>query len=90
MQRLIAHVRGRVQGVGFRYFVRTEAKRLGLSGWVRNEPDGGVSVVAEGSRSDLEALLERLRTGAPSSRVTDVNTSWEPARGETGEFRIRL
>jgi acylphosphatase len=86
--RLDATVRGRVQGVGYRYFALREARRLGLSGWVANESDGSVHVVAEGRRDALEALLGRLNEGPPAGWVDGVATRWEPARGVAAGFRI--
>lgn len=62
-------VRGRVQGVGYRWFVREHARQLGLSGWVRNEPDDTVTVVACGPMAALEQLAVVLREGPPASRV---------------------
>src|SRR4051812_25501400 len=75
--RLEAVVRGRVQGVGFRAFVRERARRLGLGGFVRNEWDGTVLVVAEGPRDRLEALLEALRQGPAGAWVSSVETRWD-------------
>jgi acylphosphatase len=86
--RLEAAARGRVQGVGFRVFVLREAMRLGLDGFVANERDGGVRVMAEGPRDNLLALLERLREGPPASVVERVIERWEPARGLGPGFRI--
>jgi acylphosphatase len=86
--RLEASVRGRVQGVGFRYFVLREAMYLGLTGLVANERDGGVRVLAEGPRVDLLELLDRLREGPPASIVERVVERWEPARGAGSTFRI--
>jgi len=86
--RLDATVRGRVQGVGFRYFALREAGELGLSGWVANDADGSVRVVAEGPREALEALLARLEEGPPAGWVDGVASRWEPARGLRGGFRI--
>lgn len=63
---------GRVQGVGFRWFTREEARELGLSGRVRNLPDGSVEVVAVGNRAALESLRERLREGPPGGRVQEI------------------
>jgi acylphosphatase len=77
-ERLDASVRGMVQGVGFRYFVLREARRLGLDGWVANEADGSVHVVADGPRHRLEALLDLLREGPPASLVERVTTNWIP------------
>ena len=86
--RLDATVRGRVQGVGFRYFALREAGRMALDGWVANEQDGSVRVVAEGPRDALEALLARLEEGPPSGWVDAVSTRWEPPRGLGPGFRI--
>ncbi|MDR1420687.1 MAG: acylphosphatase [Treponema sp.] len=67
-----ALVEGRVQGVGFRYSCRHEARRLGLNGWVRNT-GGGVEVQAEGPRKKLDLFLEWLRVGPPGARVDSVH-----------------
>jgi acylphosphatase len=87
-ERLDASVRGRVQGVGFRYFVFREASYLGLDGFVANERDGSVHVVAEGPAWVLDDLLERLREGPPASIVERVIERREPARGIGGGFRV--
>jgi len=88
--RLRALVRGRVQGVFFRDFTRICARRLGLSGWVRNLPDGrSVEVVAEGKRATLEELVANLREGPPGAYVQAVEVEWSPARSEFDSFRIR-
>lgn len=89
VQRLEAHVRGRVQGVGYRYFVRGQASRAGLRGWVANESDGGVRVVAEGPRPALEELLAALRHGPPGARVEAVDSSWLPATESMTGFGVR-
>jgi acylphosphatase len=65
-------VRGRVQGVGFRWFVEREARILGIAGWVRNNSDGSVEVLAMGSRDQLIGLRGRLQQGPRASRVDDV------------------
>ena len=67
-----AEVRGRVQGVGYRYFTIREAERLNINGWVRNAYDGGVEVWAEGSMDALEQFLARLRQGPHYSHVVSV------------------
>ena len=87
--RLEATISGRVQGVGFRYFVARSASRLGLDGWVANERDGTVRCIAEGSRADLEAFLAELREGPPSAVVTAITEAWGPARGEGPGFGVR-
>jgi acylphosphatase len=63
---------GRVQGVGFRFFAERAAREAGVAGWVRNRPDGTVETVAEGEPGAVERYLERLRSGAPGSRVTSL------------------
>jgi acylphosphatase len=65
-------VRGRVQGVGFRWFVEREAKVLAISGWVRNNADGSVEVLAMGTREQLFGFHSRLRQGPRAARVDDV------------------
>ncbi len=87
--RLEARVRGRVQGVGFRYFVLREAGRLGLAGWVANEVDGSVRCVAEGPRPDLEALLASLVEGPPGGVVERVETVWTAPTGGFDQFEVR-
>jgi acylphosphatase len=86
--RLVVRIEGRVQGVGYRMFVRERAVALGLSGWVRNLPSGDVDLEAEGPRAVLERLLRELRSGPPASRVLHVHAEWAPARGTNG-FEIR-
>ena len=81
-------VRGRVQGVGFRWFVEREAHVLGVSGWVRNNADGSVEVLAQGTRDQLLGLRSRLRQGPRAARVDEVEESEVgPVAGLTS-FRI--
>jgi acylphosphatase len=87
--RLEATVRGRVQGVGFRYFVVRESRRLGLSGWVGNEPDGSVRVVAEGSDAAIDALELAIQTGPPGAVVDAVSRVRMPATGGFRGFAVR-
>ncbi len=68
-------VRGRVQGVGFRWFVEREAHILGVAGWVRNNADGAVEVLAQGTRDQLSALRDRLQQGPRAARVDQVDES---------------
>jgi acylphosphatase len=82
-ERLVAHVHGRVQGVGYRYFVHESAQSLGLAGTVQNCADGSVQVEAEGPREMLVRLLETLKEGPPAARVTRVIEEWSEARGLT-------
>lgn len=87
--RLDAVVRGRVQGVGFRFFVARRAAALGLRGWVANGPDGSVQCVAEGARDALQALLAALELGPAGARVDGVSAAWSSAVGSFDGFEIR-
>ena len=81
-------VTGRVQGVGYRYFVIQAVKDLDLRGWVRNLPDGSVEVCAEGSEEELGLIVTRLRQGPALSRVDSVREEPAAPNGEPA-FRIR-
>ena len=81
-------IHGDVQGVGFRYFVTREAHARGLTGWVRNRSDGAVELVAEGERSDLDALLSAARQGPSHARVADVDARWSAAAGGLEPFNL--
>jgi acylphosphatase len=81
-------VRGRVQGVGFRWFVEREAHILGIAGWVRNNADGSVEVLAQGSRDQLSGLRSRLREGPRAARVDAVEESEVRASAGLTSFRI--
>ena len=86
---LRAVVHGRVQGIGFRDYVLTRARFLGLAGYARNLPDGrSVEVVAEGPRSDLEQLLEYLHEGPRMSRVDAVDVEWGEPTGAYARFGV--
>ena len=73
MNQLHVRVRGRVQGVGFRWFVRERARRLGLAGWVKNLPDGSVEVVATGDSGQLDLLRNELRRGPEGASVESLD-----------------
>jgi acylphosphatase len=88
MERLRAVVHGEVQGVGFRYFLVTRARPLGLEGWVRNRPDGAVELVAEGERAELEHLLQAARQGPRGADVRDVEVEWGHAVGGLAPFDL--
>jgi acylphosphatase len=81
-------VRGRVQGVGFRWFVEREARTLGIAGWVRNNVDGTVEVLAMGSGEQLRALKARLEAGPRASRVETVDDLAAEPVPELKTFRI--
>ncbi len=87
--RLAAHITGLVQGVNFRWYTQRRAHELGLVGYVRNEPDGSVSFVAEGDRAALDRLLDFARTGPSSAVVENVETEWSAPTGEFHRFEIR-
>jgi|SRR5882757_10963200 acylphosphatase len=81
-------VRGRVQGVGFRWFVEREAHILGIAGWVRNRSNGTVEVLAMGTRDQLSGLRSRLREGPRAARVDDVEESEAESVKGLNSFRI--
>jgi acylphosphatase len=81
-------VRGRVQGVGFRWFVEREAHILGIAGWVRNNPDSSVEVLAQGTKEQLAGLQSRLREGPRAARVDDVEEFDTAPMSEMSTFRI--
>ena len=88
--RLSARVTGRVQGVGYRWWVVDLATRLGLVGWVQNSPDfGAVELVAEGDPSALDELEARLADGPSAARVDHVAADRGPAGGGLTRFEIR-
>jgi acylphosphatase len=82
-------ISGRVQGVGFRYSAIDEARRLGVTGWVRNTHDGAVELLAEGRRDLLQRLATWCHVGPRGALVTDVEERWLESRGEFTDFRIR-
>lgn len=89
LERLSATITGRVQGVGFRWWVRSAADRLGLTGWVMNGADErSVELVAEGSPTSLDQLERLLRQGPPGAVVDRVEASRSPASGSHGRFQI--
>lgn len=84
-----AVIRGRVQGVAFRFETQWAAERIGVRGWVRNRPDGTVEAVFEGERVRVEEMLAWCRRGPALARVAAVDVQWEDCRGDLAEFRIR-
>lgn len=87
--RLTARVVGEVQGVGYRAFAQRRAEVLDVAGYVRNEPDGTVRVVAEGQRASLARFLAELRQGPAGADVQSVEEHWDDATGEFDGFEIR-
>ena len=88
-KRLDAIVHGRVQGVGFRWFVQRRAAQLGLVGWVANEPSGAVRVVVEGSAEAVDGLAADLQSGPSGAIVDRVEAHNSPPTGEFNTFYIR-
>lgn len=82
-------VHGRVQGVGFRYYVSTTAYRLGVYGWVRNLEDGAVEIWAEGTEDRLKAFIRQVRQGPTHSDVQRVDLDWKEPTGRDRGFHIR-
>ena len=82
-------ITGKVQGVFFRSSTMAKAKLYGLSGWVRNLPEGGVEAVAEGQREDIEKFIEFCKEGPPGSSVENVEVSWEMPTHKHKGFGIR-
>ena len=81
-------VRGRVQGVYFRASTQREAKRLGLTGWVKNRADGGVEILAEGEEDALKELIAWANRGPSAARVERVDVRWRSFVGDFSDFRI--
>ncbi len=88
---LRAHVivQGLVQGVWFRASTREQALRIGVTGWVRNMPDGSVEAVFEGEKKKVEEIVAWCHRGPSGARVSAVDITWGPSRGEFGHFDIR-
>lgn len=81
-------ISGLVQGVFFRREVTRLARRLDVTGWVRNLPDGNVEVVAEGDKQKLDEIVQFCRIGPSGARVKDVGVDWSDFKGEFRGFRI--
>jgi len=83
------YVNGMVQGVFFRTETQDEAIRQGVTGWIRNRPDGRVEAVFEGEKETVDKLIEFCKRGPTGARVTNVEIAWEGFKGEFQGFRIR-
>lgn len=88
MPRLQLRITGRVQGVFYRAHTCDKARRLGLTGWARNDADGGVTVCAEGERAALEKLQTACQNGPTGARVDQIEPTWLAETGEFPDFRI--
>lgn len=89
IEELHAYVYGRVQGVGFRYFVTQKAHELALRGYTRNDSDGSVEVLAQGPHPALEHLLLHLRRGPSAAQVRDVHVTWGKPSETISGFHVR-
>jgi len=87
--RATARIHGRVQGVFYRQSTLETARRLGVTGWVRNLPDGCVEAVAEGPAEAVRDLVAWCQQGPPAANVTSVDVDWSDATGEFPSFSIR-
>ncbi|MFQ5675105.1 MAG: acylphosphatase [bacterium] len=81
-------VKGRVQGVGFRWFVREKATQFGLTGYVKNLYNGTVEIEAEGERGRVEELIRAVKTGPTFSKVADVVIEWRKFTGQYSDFEV--
>ncbi len=88
-EQLSCVIRGLVQGVGFRWFVQREANARGITGWVRNNPEGSVELIAQGTRPALESFLGAVRKGPRSAMVKDVLVEWTVPSREYRSYEIR-
>jgi acylphosphatase len=81
-------VRGRITGVFFRAATQREARRLGITGWVRNRPDGNVEILAEAEEDAIREMVSWAQHGPSAARVDDVDVRWRSYTGEFSDFRI--
>ncbi|MFA5076540.1 MAG: acylphosphatase [Patescibacteria group bacterium] len=89
-KRLKLTIFGQVQRVSFRYNAKTEAIRLGLVGWAKNEDDGTVRILAEGPKEKLNQLLAYCQIGPRLATIDSVQSDWEEGTGEFNNFEIRF
>lgn len=89
-QQLHAVIRGRVQGVFFRAWTQETAVQLGLTGWVKNLPEGGVEVLAQGEQATLKNFLLKCSKGPPAAHVEEIAHEYEPIENVLANFDIRF
>lgn len=89
MQQAHIFISGYVQGVGFRHFVRQRARKKGLTGWVRNLPDGRVEAVIQGEKEQIEHLIKDVRKGPMLAKVRQIEATWEEVRQPFSEFSLQ-
>ena len=88
-KQIILKIYGRVQMVLYRDSTRRQAKKLGLTGWVMNELDGTVKLIAEGEEGDLKQLVDWCYNGSVLAKVDKIDVSWQEATGQFNEFNIK-
>lgn len=88
MKRAHIYIEGRVQGVGFRYFTKTNARRHGITGWVKNLPDGRVEAVFEGENEHVKNMIDLVKKGPSTGRVTNLVVRWETPERDFDDFRV--
>jgi len=81
-------VSGMVQGVGYRYFVVRTARKLDLTGWVKNLPNGEVEIETEGQKGNIQSLIDELPVGNPSAVVRNVDVHWSKPTGKYSDFDV--
>ncbi len=86
MKQVHLFISGYVQGIGYRQFVKSNAQRLGLTGWVRNLSDGRVEAIVQGDKEKIEELITLCKTGPMLSEIKDVEVKWEEAAEEFSSF----
>ncbi len=89
MKQFEATIYGRVQGVSFRYYTQQEAQKWGVNGWVANQRDGAVKVVAQGAEAALKSFIPFLRRGPIAARVQKVDLFWQEPAEEFTRFEVR-
>jgi acylphosphatase len=89
LKRVHVIIFGEVQGVFFRDFTKKIADSIGLKGWVKNNKNGSVEAIAEGSKEQLDEFLEKCSRGPQTAEVVEVRRSWEKSTGEFKGFEIR-
>lgn len=88
-KQIVLKIYGRVQGVFFRDFSQKKARGLNLSGWVRNEPDGTVAIVAKGDEKELKELIEWCQGGTDHAEVEKVDIKWVEPVGQFNDFIVK-
>ncbi len=89
MKQVHIFISGNVQGVGYRYFIKSAALQNGIAGWAKNLPGGRVEAVLQGEEKALEKVLEKCRKGPFLAEVKDLDSNWEEVTEALGNFEVR-